>query len=237
MRNVRYNEPMISPKKFVPTQEEIKLQHYILLLIRVSLVVAMGIMVLRGDWENFFFSGLTLALAFLPELIERKFKINLPIEFELVIVSFNYLSWFAGEALNAYENFWWWDTMLHVSSGLILGFAAFLVIYTGLRRKEIHLTPRMVALLVFLVGIGFGAIWEIFEFAMDQLFGLNMQRLQTGVTDTMKDLIVDGLGAMIMGYVGARYIRREKVWFVSNWIRNFFKYNPQLLFERSNGKK
>lgn len=39
-----------------------------------------------------------------------------------------------------------------------------------------------------------GGIWEIFEFAMDQVFGMNMQK--SGLIDPMWDLIVDALGPL-----------------------------------------
>jgi hypothetical protein len=68
--------------------------------------------------------------------------------------------------------------------------------------------------------------WEIIEFAIDAVFDLNMQQYNlpdgtvlTGrfaIVDTMKDLIVDVLGALfisIIGYVvlkGRRNIRGKK---------------------------
>jgi hypothetical protein len=47
-------------------------------------------------------------------------------------------------------------------------------------------------------------LWEIFEFAGDQLFGMNMQK--EGLTDTMWDLIVDTLGAFVAAVFGYFYL-------------------------------
>ena len=65
-----------------------------------------------------------------------------------------------------------------------------------------------------------GVLWEIYEFTFDGILGLNMQkfRLESGemligreaLTDTMEDLIVDALGALVMSVVGFFAIRRNR---------------------------
>lgn len=49
--------------------------------------------------------------------------------------------------------------------------------------------------LIFVMGIS--GLWEIFEFSVDQLFGLDMQNvLYTGVRDTMEDMIIAFVGGI-----------------------------------------
>lgn len=59
--------------------------------------------------------------------------------------------------------------------------------------------------------LGVGALWEIFEFTMDSLFGMNMQKPMlgdpSGLTDTMWDLIVDATGALVISVLGWRYLK------------------------------
>jgi len=63
-----------------------------------------------------------------------------------------------------------------------------------------------------------GVVWEVYEFAVDGLLGLNMQKYamedgepligRAALADTMGDLIVDALGATVMsavGYVSVKY--------------------------------
>ena len=62
-----------------------------------------------------------------------------------------------------------------------------------------------------------GVFWEIYEFTFDGILRLNMQKfmLENGtqligraaLLDTMKDLIVDCLGAFIMSFVGYLSLR------------------------------
>ncbi|MDZ7684118.1 MAG: hypothetical protein U5O39_03165 [Gammaproteobacteria bacterium] len=58
----------------------------------------------------------------------------------------------------------------------------------------------------FMFAVGVGALWEIFEFAMDSIFGLDMQKAMlgdpSGLTDTMWDLILDALGALTISTIG-----------------------------------
>jgi hypothetical protein len=39
-----------------------------------------------------------------------------------------------------------------------------------------HMRPRFVALFAFLFAVAVGALWEIFEFAIDGTFGTQMQK-------------------------------------------------------------
>jgi uncharacterized membrane protein YjdF len=64
------------------------------------------------------------------------------------------------------------------------------------------MNPGFVALFAFVFAIALGTLWEIFEFAMDQIFGLEMQKPMfgdpSGLTDTMWDMIVNAIGAGIV---------------------------------------
>lgn len=49
-----------------------------------------------------------------------------------------------------------------------------------------------------------GVLWELFEFAMDTLFGFNM--MKSGLPDTMGDFIVNTLGAALAALAGVIYL-------------------------------
>jgi hypothetical protein len=68
---------------------------------------------------------------------------------------------------------------------------------------------------------------------MDQVFGTNMQKEMfgdpSGLTDTMWDLIVDTLGALLISVLGSGYIKTAKNQsFLERWIHSFVKSNPRL---------
>ena len=60
---------------------------------------------------------------------------------------------------------------------------------------------------------------------MDQIFGLNMQK--SGLIDTMWDLIVDSIGALLTSLVGYFYIRGKKLPLFTRFLQKFSKENPK----------
>jgi hypothetical protein len=71
-----------------------------------------------------------------------------------------------------------------------------------------------------------GAVWEIFEYGMDQIFGLNMQK--SGLQDTMWDLIVDALGALLTSVIGYIYLKGGKTRIFYRLVDRFICENPQI---------
>lgn len=127
-----------------------------------------------------------------------------------------------------YVRFWWWDVALHTASGFLLGILGFVLVHVLNEKEdiELHMKPGFVALFAFMFAVGLGAIWEIFEFAVDGLFGMNMQK--SGLRDTMWDLIVDAVGALMISVLGFGYIsNRGNESFLEEWIRHFIDQNPR----------
>jgi len=149
-------------------------------------------------------------------------------------IAFIFSALFLGEVHSYYTKYWWWDIALHTSSGGLLGIIGFLLVHI-LNEEEnidIHMKPGFVAFFAFLFAVGLGAIWEIFEFSMDQFFGSDMQKAMlndpSGLTDTMWDLIVDALGAIVISLMGYSYLKKAgNTSFLERWIDRFIDNNPQ----------
>ncbi|MEO8057246.1 MAG: hypothetical protein ABI671_02895 [Burkholderiales bacterium] len=86
--------------------------------------------------------------------------------------------------------------------------------------------------IMFVFAIAVGALWEIFEFAADQWFGMQMQKPMfgdpSGLTDTMWDLIVDTLGAGAISVFGWWHMKRSRRSFIDVWTDRFIAANPRL---------
>ena len=117
--------------------------------------------------------------------------------------------------------------MLHAFSGTILGFIGFSLIYFLNREEEIDivLSPIFVALFAFNFAVSIGVIWEIFEFTMDSLFALNMQK--TGLIDTMWDLIADCIGSGIASYYGYMYLKKGQPSYFEDSLKKVLAENDQ----------
>ncbi|MEW6594641.1 MAG: hypothetical protein AB1413_07210 [Thermodesulfobacteriota bacterium] len=193
------------------------------------------VLVLRdGQWINAFLILAIMAIILAPSAFRHRLPVDIPSEFLALAVLFVFASLFLGEIRSYYERFWWWDIVLHGSSGLLLGILGFLLVYVlnENKRVDLHMRPRFVALFAAVFAIATGALWEIFEFAMDQTLGTTMQKPMlgdpSGLTDTMWDLIVDSAGALVISGLGWWYMARRERSFFDHWIRKFIRRNPHL---------
>ncbi len=175
-----------------------------------------------------------MVLTLVPLIMARRFRVFIPAEFEVLAIAFVFAALFLGEVRGYYTRFWWWDIALHTFSGLLLGMIGFLLVHllNETDDVDVHMKPGFVAFFAFLFAVGIGAVWEIFEYGMDTLFGLDMQKAMwgdpSGLTDTMWDLIVDVLGAAVISILGYGYLKSGmKESFLERWIRKFIDNNPR----------
>lgn len=197
----------------------------------LKLILAFGALLLlfQGRLQPAIEVAIILVITFLPVLLGNRFRVKIPHEFESLAVVFVYLSLFLGEVQGYYVRFWWWDLVLHMGSGFLLGILGFLLVYVMNEKEDVELDlhPKFIAFFAFMFAVGMGALWEIFEFAADQLLGTNMQK--SGLVDTMWDLIVDVIGAFIISVLGWGFLRNQsRDSFLEQWIDSFISKNPRL---------
>ena len=123
-----------------------------------------------------------MAVILAPVVLRDRLPVKLPAEMLLVALVFIFAALFLGEMRSYYQRIWWWDTALHMSSGFLLGIFGFLLVYVlnESRNIGVFMRPRFVAFFAFLFAVAVGAGWEIFEFTMDRMFGLHMQKPEDG---------------------------------------------------------
>jgi uncharacterized membrane protein YjdF len=214
---------------------EYKIHRRLTFALQAILIVGFMAEVWSGQWFNAAITSGIILITFAPIFLEKRFRVYIPPEFVLVSITFVFASLFLGEIHGYYTRYWWWDIALHTGSGILLGIVGFLLVHVLNESADIgvHLKPGFVALFAFLFAVGIGALWEIFEFGMDSFLGMNMQKEMlgdaSGLTDTMWDLIVDTLGAMVIAVLGYGYIKTAKnESFLERWIRAFIRGNPGL---------
>lgn len=161
---------------------------------------------------------------FIPSIITKRFKIEIPSNMYIVYVVFLYGAIFLGEVGNFYYKVPHWDIILHTFSGAMLGALGFSVvnIFNKDENISVKLSPIFVALFAFQFAISLGVMWEIYEFTFDGLLGVNMQKFaledgtqligRAALADTMEDLIVDAVGAFTMAVIGYISLKYKKGW-------------------------
>jgi hypothetical protein len=183
--------------------------------------------VFSQSWNMVFLSTIVFVLTIIPFFFQSVANIRLPAGFVGAIVFFMVATIFLGEAGDFYERFWWWDAFLHTFSAIGFGIVGVLIVLFLVRGDQISSSPpSMLVLMAFSFAVSIGAVWEIFEFAMDQIFGTNMQK--NGLIDTMYDLIVDVIGAgfgAAAGYIFLKSRGRGKG-LLSNTIEKVIEDNP-----------
>ncbi len=102
---------------------------------------------------------------------------------------------FIGCVCNLYNTVSWYDVFVHFLSGMFT-FVLATIIYRIISNNN---NNKLLKILFCLGVVAIIAImWEVFEFSIDSLAHTNLQHNQdTGVIDTMQDMIVAMLGGII----------------------------------------
>ncbi|HLD33629.1 MAG TPA: hypothetical protein VJB66_02805 [Candidatus Nanoarchaeia archaeon] len=206
-----------------------KIQLVTAYILQIILIIAILISLFQDQWLIAFLTFGILILTLLPAFIQHSSKVYLPVEFHFIPILFIFLALYLGELHGYYTYFWWWDVVLHTTSGILLGIAGFVLIYVLNEEKKIfnRLRPGFMALFSFTFAVAIGAIWEIFEFTLDSNFGFNLQK--SGLVDTMWDLIVDVAGALFIAILGFFYVRSKNYSILfSRFVHRFVEKNQRL---------
>lgn len=165
----------------------------------------------------------------LPTFLRQRFKWQIPGVFSAAYIIFLYASIFLGEVLVFYYRVPFWDDLLHLSSSMMLGVFGFSVVeMLGGKGNASSscLTPFLTALFAAAFAVTVGVLWEIYEFSFDGILGLNMQKFakecadegellvdlvgREALMDTMRDLIIDTVGAAVISAIGYISLKRKQ---------------------------
>ncbi len=175
----------------------------------------------RGDYAlNIMQSILGLVVIFAPSIVKKTMKIEVPSAVQIVYFVFLFAAIYLGEIRSFFYRVPHWDVFLHTFSSCMLGALGFFVVDFLNKNKLVVLNPFFVALFAFCFALMIGTVWEIFEFAADGIFKTNMQKFVTAdgarlvgrdaLSDTMKDIIVDALGALATCTAGYFYLKLKR---------------------------
>jgi hypothetical protein len=214
-------------------------------ILDVLVVISMIRMILIGNYEGAALCVLTLALLILPALLEMQLRVEIPQALEIILYLFIFSAEILGEVNHFYTIFPNWDTILHTLNGFMAAAVGLSLAWLLNADDKItfNLSPVFLAIVAFCFSMTIGVVWEFFEFSMDSLFGLDMQKdtvvsaissvmldptgsqtpvridgidsvvvngqdlglggyLDIGLIDTMADLFVNLVGALVFSLIG-----------------------------------
>lgn len=126
----------------------------------------------------------------------RKIKISINTNIELLYLILVFLSFTLGRIYNLYETISWFDTLVHFMSGK-LTFIFGLIILKEFKKYDKKISFNI--LFSVMMTITLATLWELTEFGIDKIFKTEMQDVvKTGVDDTMKDILVAILSALLV---------------------------------------
>jgi hypothetical protein len=171
-------------------------------------------------------SGLFLIVSLVP-LFMKKLELDIPDFIYFIFITFCLAHFFCGEILGFYVKVSWWDSALHTFSGMLIALLSFSLINLLNKSKDDGFKLNLVFTVIFAfsIALAVGTLWEVVEFACDGIFGSNMQRAfestmsgrgtalvgTAALADTMKDLILDAIGAAIVCTICSVFVVKKKV--------------------------
>lgn len=142
---------------------------------------------------------IAIPIVIVPFILDRTiFKLS---HFDkLVYYSFTFFAYFLGSVISLYNLTWWYDLLMHFISGFIIGYAGIFVLD---KLGMFHYSNRLFNFIYCLFfAVGAAGLWEIIEFLIDILIKTNLQHnLETGVVDTMQDIICGTTSGLIFALI------------------------------------
>lgn len=132
------------------------------------------------------------------------FKKNVNNGLIMLWIIFVFMAHFIGVIIGGYDIIPFYDKVTHTLSGILTAYAAILI-------SKHYKVNNLFFSILFIISFScfWAVIWEIFEFICNIFFGGDAQKvMETGVDDTMLDMIVAFIGSIITG--GIYYIKNVK---------------------------
>ena len=173
--------------------------------------------------------GMLLVLR-IPQFIKDKNHFQIPNLLDFILISFAFSGFILGDVFNFYGKIPYWDSILHAFSGVVIAYVGFIVIEYLDKEYTIPLSisPLFMSLTVVSVALAIGAVWEIGEYTVDDIFHTNNQQYMKStrstlydkddvplvgheaLADTMKDLMLDLGGAVVVATIEYKKIERKQ---------------------------
>lgn len=158
-------------------------------------------------WETpikFYYYGMSAGTVLLFAVFLRRLK---PLHYFLFTL-FTVFAQYFGSMLGGYHAFWFYDLLLHLSSGLLLVLVGYLLFGRLMRGRSDALSPSLPVWFSAFFSIACAGLWEIYEFCGDALFHLQAQG--GSLSDTMTDIIAGTIGALLGAMILYRALKKRR---------------------------
>ena len=163
--------------------------------------------IIEESWFDASVAGAGIISGLIPFIIEKTFKTELDGKMKVAYILFLFASQYLGSIVGLYGN-GWWDTFLHLLSGIFLAFLGFDFFSRLDDDIRTEIPKRFLFVYIAVFSMAGAALWEMYEFTSDVVLNTTMQG--NGNNDTMVDIIAGSLGGVLAAFFVVTLHQREK---------------------------
>ena len=163
--------------------------------------------IIEESWFDASVAGAGIISGLIPFIIEKTFKTELDGKMKVAYILFLFASQYLGSIVGLYGN-GWWDTFLHLLSGIFLAFLGFDFFSRLDDDIRTEIPKRFLFVYIVVFSMAGAALWEMYEFTSDVVLNTTMQG--NGNDDTMVDIIAGSLGGVLAAFFVVTLHQREK---------------------------
>lgn len=180
-------------------------------ILEFGFVLFMAVMlvtsIIEESWFDASVAGAGIISGLIPFFIEKTFKTELDGKMKIAYILFLFASQYLGSIVGLYGN-GWWDTFLHLLSGIFLAFLGFDFFSRLDDDIRTEIPKRFLFVYIVVFSMAGAALWEMYEFTSDVVLNTTMQG--NGNDDTMVDIIAGSLGGLLAAFFVVTLHQREK---------------------------
>ena len=184
---------------------EFCLEHLVSFFLKFAIALLAVVAFIRLEYVWVIGIMFALFLTLVPTILERDFKVKLPLIFD-VAITISVFFHVIGGYVDFYDYVPYYDHFTHFISAATVSLIGVTLLYDlAFHVHIVKLPPLGFGIFTVLFAMSMGVTWEFLEWGFDLMVGTALQR---GLHDTMLDLFFDTIAGIIIGTVAALKLLR-----------------------------
>jgi len=198
---------------------------FVINFIRFVLLLGIVVSFLYGRDLVLLFSLIGFFVTFVPFISSRVFGVDIPAEFEIIVLFFVYGLFVFAEMRGFYAGFVWLGFLINFGSGIILGFVGLNIVYDLEDLDVLKSSPFVIVFFTFCFAFSIGGLWQLFEFFIDTFFGFGLQRGSLHLT--MLNFMMNSVSALFVSIIGYYNYQRGRRGIFSSFLFRVVRKNSR----------
>ncbi|MFH1290054.1 MAG: ATP-binding protein [Nanoarchaeota archaeon] len=199
-----------------------KAQRYFSTIVKLIIVFSMFHATYFHLWHILFADVFLFILLFMPYFLRKSYSIQIPREFEFMILLFVVLTFFLGDIRGV---------IIQLAFGVAVGFAGFAILLILFAHSDLKTNYLLVILFSSSVAITLGLLAEMIKFYLKLQMNYDF-----GVGDysyAMRSLSFVAFGAALSAIIGYAYMKGHRASILKDFVGRFKRKNPNFFVERT----